>query len=70
MLKLLRKFDPFLDRLNYCMAWMAGILLIYAMLSVAYNVFSRYFFNCPVVWVLEINEYSLLYTVFPGEMDE
>jgi len=64
MLKLLRKFDPFLDRLNYCMAWMAGILLIYAMLSVAYNVFSRYLFNCPVVWVLEINEYSLLYTVF------
>lgn len=66
MMKLLRKFDPFLDRLNHCLAWMAGILLIYAMLSVTYNVFSRYFFDRPVVWVLEISEYCLLYIVFLG----
>jgi len=65
-MKFLRKLAPLLDRLNYLMAWVAGGLLVYAILSVAYNVFARYFFHSPVVWILEISEYCVLYLVFLG----
>jgi TRAP-type C4-dicarboxylate transport system permease small subunit len=48
------------------MAWFAGILLIFSLLTVCMDVGLRYFFNSPTGWVLQISEYILLYIPFLG----
>jgi TRAP-type C4-dicarboxylate transport system permease small subunit len=42
----------------------AGILLIFSMLIISIGVASRYLFNRPMAWVIEIVEFSLLYIGF------
>jgi len=48
------------------MAFLAGILVIFIMLTVSINVALRYFLNHPLGWVLEGSEYALLYITFLG----
>jgi len=43
---------------------LAGILLIFSMLSISVGVASRYLFGYPIAWVIEISEYSLVYITF------
>ncbi|MEJ2724764.1 MAG: TRAP transporter small permease [Deltaproteobacteria bacterium] len=53
-------FDRILDGL----AFFAGVLLVFASFSVCAVIFSRYFLNRPLGWMIEINEYILLYLAF------
>lgn len=46
------------------MASLAGILIIFIMLSVSVNVLMRYVLDKPLSWVIELNEYALLYITF------
>lgn len=46
------------------LAVMAGILLVFMILSVSWEVITRYFLNNPTIWVIEISEYTLLYLTF------
>jgi len=46
------------------MAVIAGILLVSMILSVGWEVVTRYFLNNPTIWVIEISEYILLYMTF------
>jgi len=52
------------DRILNVFAILAGVLIIFMMLSVAAEVVMRYFFNRPIIWMLEINEYGLLWATF------
>lgn len=45
-------------------AWLAGLLMMFALISVCVDVVLRYFFNKPTGWVLQISEYILLYIPF------
>ena len=45
-------------------ALLAGVLLIFLMLSVTLDVVLRYFFSRPTSWVVETAGYSLLYIPF------
>jgi len=45
-------------------AWLAGLLMMFALFSVCVDVVLRYFFNKPMGWVLQISEYILLYIPF------
>ncbi|MBW1804514.1 MAG: TRAP transporter small permease [Deltaproteobacteria bacterium] len=45
-------------------ALLAGLLLIFLMLSVTLDVILRYFFDSPTSWVVETAGYSLLYIPF------
>ena len=45
-------------------ALLAGVLLIFLMISVTLDVVLRYFFNRPTSWVVETAGYSLLYIPF------
>ena len=45
-------------------ALLAGVLLIFLMLSVTLDVVLRYFLNRPTSWVVETAGYSLLYIPF------
>lgn len=53
-------FDRILDGL----ALIAGVLLAFASLSVGAVIFSRYFLNRPLGWMIEIDEYILLHLAF------
>ncbi len=51
--------------LNIMMA-LAGIMLVFIMLSVCLEVVLRTFFNASIIWVTEVSEIMLLYITFFG----
>ena len=55
-----KAFDRVLDILAVC----ASVLVFFIMCSVCYEVISRYFFNAPTTWVVEISSIILLLTPF------
>lgn len=46
------------------LAWLAGWLMMLALLMVCVDVVMRYFFNSPIGGVLQFSEYVLLYIPF------
>ena len=62
----MKRFFIIFDRLTTIMTFLAGILLIFIMLSVAMEIILRSFFNHPQMWVTEITECLLLYITFLG----
>ena len=63
--KMNRSLDIF-DRIINIMTYLAGILLVFIMLSVCLEVILRSFFNRPQIWVTEVTECLLLYITFLG----
>ena len=63
-MSLMKRLDAFFDKILNFMAIFAGGLLAFSMLSVSIAVASRYFFNYPFGWVIEISSYILLYVTF------
>lgn len=63
-MKLLAKVTKIYDRTINITTLLAGILLIFLMLSVGLEVTLRYFFGRPTSWVVEIAGYILLYIPF------
>jgi C4-dicarboxylate transporter DctQ subunit len=55
-----------LDRIEGWLAAAATILLVAVTLSVCADVLMRTLFNSPIIWVVEIDEYALLYITFLG----
>lgn len=45
-------------------AVLAAGILIFVMFSVCAEIVMRYFFDSPIIWVIEISEYSLLFITF------
>jgi C4-dicarboxylate transporter, DctQ subunit len=62
MKKLLTIFDRTMD----FMAFLAGVILIFIMLSVCGEVILRDFLNAPQMWVTQVTECLLLYITFLG----
>jgi TRAP-type C4-dicarboxylate transport system permease small subunit len=48
------------------MAFMCGLILVFIMVAICFDVVMRYFFNRPSSWVIEISEYLLVYMTFLG----
>jgi C4-dicarboxylate transporter, DctQ subunit len=55
-----------LDHIIDFMAFLAGILLVAAVLIVSAEIVMRYFFNKPQVWSVEVCEYILFALAFLG----
>lgn len=55
-----------LDKALDGMAFLAGCILIFIMLSVCSDVILRTFFKAPQIWVTEVIEVMLLYITFMG----
>ena len=51
---------------NRMCAKLSGLILLFMTLSMFVDVFLRYLFNRPSVWVTEVATYLLLYIVFLG----
>jgi len=60
----LMKVGTIFDRILDGLAFLAGILLVIASFGVGVMIFSRYFLNRPMGWMIEIDEYILLYLAF------
>jgi TRAP-type C4-dicarboxylate transport system permease small subunit len=54
------------DRIIDFMALLAGILLVAAVLIVCWEIGMRYFFQKPLVWMVEVCEYILFSIAFLG----
>lgn|SRR5699024_763821 len=53
-----------IDKLENLLASLAGIVILFLMLSTILEVTARFFFNTSFVWIQEYNEYALLYIPF------
>lgn len=60
------KFITAFDHVINFLAYFAGALVIFIMLSISGEVISRHVLNHPIVWTVQFSEYSLLYIAFLG----
>ena len=49
---------------NEVLRWAAGIIILFMMLSVCFEVVMRYVFNAPTRWVVDVNSYALVFIIF------
>lgn len=49
-----------LEMIELICAWIAALLIIYVMLTIAGDVVGRYFLNSPIGWAIEFAEYALM----------
>jgi len=63
---LLTRAGAIFDRFIGFLVFLACVLLVGATLIVGLGVILRYFSGSPIVWSVEITEYSLLYICFLG----
>src|SRR4030042_4723038 len=61
---LLTKAGKAFDRLLDFFAVLAGIVAAFITVAVSAGIITRFMFNRPLAWVIEISEYSLLYIAF------
>jgi len=60
----LSKLTKFFDFMLDIMFVLAGLLLMFAMVSISVAIASRYFLGMPIGWVVEISAYIMLYITF------
>jgi TRAP-type C4-dicarboxylate transport system permease small subunit len=61
---MLKPLGDFFDKVITGLAWLAGAMMVFALLIVCADVLLRYLFNKPMGWVMETCEYLLLYITF------
>jgi TRAP-type C4-dicarboxylate transport system permease small subunit len=61
---LARFYVKALDRTLDTMAVIAGLFLVFQVVSISVDVSLRYFFDAPIKAVISLNEWSLLYIAF------
>jgi len=62
----MKKLMALFDHVVNGMIFLAGVILVFIMLSVCMEVILRYFLNRPQMWVTEVTEVLLLYITFLG----
>ena len=55
-----------IKRLNTVCATLSGLILLFMTFSIFVDVFLRYFFNRPSIWVTEVSTYLFMYIIFLG----
>ena len=66
MKKEMQAIDKAVTRINLICASLAGLILLFITFTIFIDVFLRYFFNSPSVWITEVSSYLFLYVVFLG----
>jgi TRAP-type C4-dicarboxylate transport system permease small subunit len=55
-----------LKKINRMAATLSGVILLFITISIFIDVFLRYFFNRPSIWITEVSTYLFLYIIFLG----
>ena len=53
-------------KINTVAATLSGFVLLFVTFAIFVDVFLRYFFNRPSIWVTEVSTYLFLYIIFLG----
>jgi C4-dicarboxylate transporter DctQ subunit len=53
-----------IKKVNLVCATIAGLLLLFVNCSIFFDVFFRYFFKSPSIWITEVSTYLFLYIIF------
>jgi C4-dicarboxylate transporter, DctQ subunit len=53
-----------LRRVNTTLSYLCAFFVVFMTLSIIYDVFARLLFRAPTIWVIDINEYLLVYLTF------
>ena len=53
-----------IKKVNLICATIAGILILFVNFSIFLDVFFRYFFRSPSIWITEVSTYLFLYIIF------
>jgi TRAP-type C4-dicarboxylate transport system permease small subunit len=64
LLRLILKIDKGFDRVIEFLARLGAALIVFITFGVLIEVFLRYFFGRPIIWMVEVTEYCLLYIPF------
>jgi TRAP-type C4-dicarboxylate transport system permease small subunit len=62
----LASFYGGLKKVNTLCATVAGVVLLFITLSIFVDVFLRYVFGRPTIWITEISTYLFLYVIYLG----
>jgi C4-dicarboxylate transporter DctQ subunit len=55
-----------LKKVNAVCATLAGIVLLFITFSISVDVFLRYVFGKPTIWITEVSTYLFLYVIYLG----
>jgi TRAP-type C4-dicarboxylate transport system permease small subunit len=55
-----------LKKINAASATLAGIVLLFITFSISVDVFLRYVFGKPTIWITEVSTYLFLYVIYLG----
>ena len=61
--RILKIFDS-VKKINTIAATLSGVILLFITIAIFVDVFLRYFFNRPSIWVTEVSSYLFLYLLF------
>ena len=62
----MQKIFSVVEKINTAAATLAGFVLLFVTFAIFVDVFLRYFFNRPSIWVTEVSTYLFLYIIFLG----
>jgi len=60
----MQKIFDSVKKINTIAATLSGIVLLFITIAIFVDVFLRYFFNRPSIWVTEVSTYLFLYLIF------
>jgi C4-dicarboxylate transporter, DctQ subunit len=63
---MLNKLQRVVHGLNSVCATIAGLILLFVTISIFIDVWLRYLFGSPSIWITEISSYLFLYIIFLG----
>lgn len=53
-----------IKKINFICTSLAGFILLFITISIFVDVFLRYVFRSPSIWITEVSTYLFLYTIF------
>ena len=53
-----------IKKINFICTSLAGFILLFITISIFIDVFLRYVFRSPSIWITEVSTYLFLYTIF------
>ncbi len=61
---MLNSFNRAFDKTNRVLGYVSAAFVVVMAVTVLYDVFARLIFHAPTIWVIDINEYLLVYLTF------
>ena len=65
-MKHLKNLGRYFDNVLALLALLAALLMVFIIIAVDLEVIARYVFNSPIIWVVEVTRYCLLFMTFLG----